>query len=77
MYRIAGAIFLLLAAAAAVSSVALFFIGRAFVANISPVEGQIGLGVLGAVAVGLYAAARHCARRGDPVDLREPSRDTV
>jgi membrane protein implicated in regulation of membrane protease activity len=65
IFRLAGALFLVLAAGAAGLGVVLFFVGTAFVAGISPIEGQIGLAAFGIVAVGLYGLARLCGRLAD------------
>lgn len=70
VYQFAGAAFLVMAVCAGGVGVVWFFLGRAFAANISPWEGQIGLALGGVVGLGLYAAARACGRRADAVDER-------
>ena len=65
VYQLAGAAFLVLAVCAAAAGGTLFFLGRAFVANISPWEGWIGLALGSGAAVVLYRAARACGRRAD------------
>lgn len=65
IYQLAGAVFLVLAVCAAGYGIVLFFVGRAFVANISPIEGRIGLAVFGGAALGLWALARLCGRLAD------------